>query len=122
MDVFIPKSVPAISGTQSSGGMLTPAVFCCAQISSGYFTWTDGPPTLSNVDIRIPFGECQTVLELRGLPAVTRLLPLCLPGKLTMIVGQVGSGKSSLLLATLGEMQRISGAVTWNRSGSSFFH
>uniref|UniRef100_A0A671X528 ATP-binding cassette, sub-family C (CFTR/MRP), member 8 n=1 Tax=Sparus aurata TaxID=8175 RepID=A0A671X528_SPAAU len=56
----------------------------------GYFTWTDGPPTLSNVDIRIPFG------------------------KLTMIVGQVGCGKSSLLLAALGEMQRVSGTVTWN--------
>uniref|UniRef100_A0A8D3DG65 ATP-binding cassette, sub-family C (CFTR/MRP), member 8 n=1 Tax=Scophthalmus maximus TaxID=52904 RepID=A0A8D3DG65_SCOMX len=39
-----------------------------------------------------------------------------LSGKLTMIVGQVGCGKSSLLLAALGEMQRVSGAVTWNRS------
>uniref|UniRef100_A0A8C9X1H8 ATP-binding cassette, sub-family C (CFTR/MRP), member 8 n=1 Tax=Sander lucioperca TaxID=283035 RepID=A0A8C9X1H8_SANLU len=63
-----------------------------AVITSGYFTWTDGPPTLSNVDIKIPFG------------------------KLTMIVGQVGCGKSSLLLAALGEMQRVSGTVTWNRS------
>ncbi|XP_034032798.1 ATP-binding cassette sub-family C member 8 isoform X2 [Thalassophryne amazonica] len=62
----------------------------CIKITSGYFTWTDGPPTLSNVDIRIPFG------------------------KLTMIVGQVGCGKSSLLLAALGEMQRVSGTVTWN--------
>ncbi|XP_026220594.1 ATP-binding cassette sub-family C member 8 isoform X2 [Anabas testudineus] len=62
----------------------------CIKITSGYFTWTDGPPTLSNVDIKIPFG------------------------KLTMIVGQVGCGKSSLLLAALGEMQKISGAVTWN--------
>uniref|UniRef100_A0A7N6AXS8 ATP-binding cassette, sub-family C (CFTR/MRP), member 8 n=1 Tax=Anabas testudineus TaxID=64144 RepID=A0A7N6AXS8_ANATE len=61
-----------------------------AVVSTGYFTWTDGPPTLSNVDIKIPFG------------------------KLTMIVGQVGCGKSSLLLAALGEMQKISGAVTWN--------
>nr|XP_046250632.1 ATP-binding cassette sub-family C member 8 isoform X1 [Scatophagus argus] len=62
----------------------------CIKITSGYFTWTDGPPTLSNVDIKIPFG------------------------KLTMIVGQVGCGKSSLLLAALGEMQRVSGTVTWN--------
>ncbi|XP_024909579.1 ATP-binding cassette sub-family C member 8 isoform X3 [Cynoglossus semilaevis] len=62
----------------------------CIKITSGYFTWTDGPATLSNVDIRIPFG------------------------KLTMIVGQVGCGKSSLLLAALGEMQRVSGTVTWN--------
>ncbi|KAM9854427.1 ATP-binding cassette sub-family C member 8 isoform 2-T2 [Aulostomus maculatus] len=62
----------------------------CIKISSGYFTWTDGPPTLANVEIRIPFG------------------------KLTMIVGQVGCGKSSLLLAALGEMQRVSGTVIWN--------
>ncbi|XP_029379014.1 ATP-binding cassette sub-family C member 8 isoform X2 [Echeneis naucrates] len=62
----------------------------CFKISSGYFTWTDGLPTLCNVDIRIPFG------------------------KLTMIVGQVGCGKSSLLLAALGEMQRVSGTVVWN--------
>ncbi|XP_061678387.1 ATP-binding cassette sub-family C member 8 isoform X2 [Syngnathoides biaculeatus] len=62
----------------------------CIKIRSGYFTWTDGPPTLANVDIMVPFG------------------------KLTMIVGQVGCGKSSLLLAALGEMQRVSGTVTWN--------
>ncbi|KAJ8417075.1 hypothetical protein AAFF_G00283020 [Aldrovandia affinis] len=62
----------------------------CIKIISGYFTWTDGPSTLSNVDIKIPFGQ------------------------LTMIVGQVGCGKSSLLLAALGEMQKISGSVTWN--------
>uniref|UniRef100_A0AAQ6A5E0 ATP-binding cassette, sub-family C (CFTR/MRP), member 8 n=1 Tax=Amphiprion ocellaris TaxID=80972 RepID=A0AAQ6A5E0_AMPOC len=65
-------------------------ITCLLFITCGYFTWTDGPPTLSNVDIKIPFG------------------------KLTMIVGQVGCGKSSLLLAALGEMQRVSGTVTWN--------
>uniref|UniRef100_A0A3B4XS68 ATP-binding cassette, sub-family C (CFTR/MRP), member 8 n=1 Tax=Seriola lalandi dorsalis TaxID=1841481 RepID=A0A3B4XS68_SERLL len=64
----------------------------CIKIINGYFTWTDGPPTLCNVDIKIPFG------------------------KLTMIVGQVGCGKSSLLLAALGEMQRVSGTVFWNSS------
>uniref|UniRef100_A0A4W5R6U2 ATP-binding cassette, sub-family C (CFTR/MRP), member 8 n=1 Tax=Hucho hucho TaxID=62062 RepID=A0A4W5R6U2_9TELE len=62
---------------------------------SGYFTWTDGTPTLSNVDIKVPFGQ------------------------LTMIVGQVGCGKSSLLLAALGEMQRVSGTVTWNMKRGS---
>uniref|UniRef100_A0A8C7WMT9 ATP-binding cassette, sub-family C (CFTR/MRP), member 8 n=1 Tax=Oryzias sinensis TaxID=183150 RepID=A0A8C7WMT9_9TELE len=62
----------------------------CIKITAGYFTWTDGPATLCNVDIKVPFG------------------------KLTMIVGQVGCGKSSLLLAALGEMQRVSGTVTWN--------
>ncbi|KAM4617911.1 ATP-binding cassette sub-family C member 8 isoform 2-T2 [Discoglossus pictus] len=65
----------------------------CIKISNGFFTWTpDGSPTLSNIDIRIPQGQ------------------------LTMIVGQVGCGKSSLLLATLGEMQKISGDIYWNSS------
>lgn len=36
-------------------------------------------------------------------------------GKLTMVVGQVGSGKSSLLLAMLGEMQCTKGTITWDR-------
>ncbi|MGH0122629.1 UNVERIFIED_CONTAM: hypothetical protein FKN15_029058 [Acipenser sinensis] len=63
----------------------------CIKITNGYFTWMpDGSPTLSNIDIRIPYGQ------------------------LTMIVGQVGCGKSSLLLAALGEMQKISGSVYWN--------
>nr|XP_014970252.1 ATP-binding cassette sub-family C member 8 isoform X5 [Macaca mulatta] len=63
----------------------------CVQITGGYFTWTpDGIPTLSNITIRIPRGQ------------------------LTMIVGQVGCGKSSLLLAALGEMQKVSGAVFWS--------
>ncbi|KAM5138247.1 ATP-binding cassette sub-family C member 8 [Mantella aurantiaca] len=65
----------------------------CIKISNGFFTWTpDGSPTLSNIDIQIPQGQ------------------------LTMIVGQVGCGKSSLLLATLGEMHKISGDVCWNSS------
>ncbi|XP_067396777.1 ATP-binding cassette sub-family C member 8 isoform X3 [Emydura macquarii macquarii] len=63
----------------------------CVKITNGFFTWTpEGSPALSNIDIRIPQGQ------------------------LTMIVGQVGCGKSSLLLATLGEMQKISGNVFWN--------
>ncbi|KAJ8047636.1 ATP-binding cassette sub-family C member 9 [Holothuria leucospilota] len=40
-------------------------------------------------------------------------------GKLTMVVGQVGSGKSSLLAAFLGEMSTKGGFVQWNsRIGS----
>ncbi|XP_074811024.1 ATP-binding cassette sub-family C member 8 isoform X8 [Natator depressus] len=62
-------------------------------ITNGFFTWTpEGSAALSNIDIRIPQGQ------------------------LTMIVGQVGCGKSSLLLATLGEMQKTSGNVFWNSS------
>ncbi|XP_063164727.1 ATP-binding cassette sub-family C member 9 isoform X1 [Candoia aspera] len=61
------------------------------KVTNGYFSWGSGLATLSSIDIRIPTGQ------------------------MTMIVGQVGCGKSSLLLAILGEMQTLEGKVTWNR-------
>uniref|UniRef100_A0A8C3GR13 ATP binding cassette subfamily C member 8 n=1 Tax=Cairina moschata TaxID=8855 RepID=A0A8C3GR13_CAIMO len=75
---------------------ITEADDFCVKITNGFFTWTpEGPPALSNIDIRIPQGQ------------------------LTMIVGQVGCGKSSLLLAILGEMQKISGNIFWSSSPCS---
>uniref|UniRef100_A0A803TBY3 ATP binding cassette subfamily C member 8 n=1 Tax=Anolis carolinensis TaxID=28377 RepID=A0A803TBY3_ANOCA len=70
---------------------VTEAEDYCVKVTNGFFTWTpEGASTLSSIDIRIPQGQ------------------------LTMIVGQVGCGKSSLLLGILGEMQKVSGNVTWN--------
>ncbi|XP_006121320.1 ATP-binding cassette sub-family C member 9 isoform X4 [Pelodiscus sinensis] len=60
------------------------------QVTNGYFSWGSGLATLSNINIKIPTGQ------------------------MTMIVGQVGCGKSSLLLAILGEMQTLEGKVHWN--------
>uniref|UniRef100_A0A672SY40 ATP-binding cassette sub-family C member 9-like n=1 Tax=Sinocyclocheilus grahami TaxID=75366 RepID=A0A672SY40_SINGR len=60
------------------------------QVNDGFFTWGSNLSTLTDINIRIPTGQ------------------------LTMIVGQVGCGKSSLLLAMLGEMQTISGKVYWS--------
>uniref|UniRef100_A0A8C3FPE1 ATP binding cassette subfamily C member 9 n=1 Tax=Chrysemys picta bellii TaxID=8478 RepID=A0A8C3FPE1_CHRPI len=60
------------------------------KVTNGYFSWGSGLATLSNINIRIPTGQ------------------------MTMIVGQVGCGKSSLLLAILGEMQTLEGKVLWN--------
>uniref|UniRef100_A0A8C0FCD8 ATP binding cassette subfamily C member 9 n=1 Tax=Bubo bubo TaxID=30461 RepID=A0A8C0FCD8_BUBBB len=54
-----------------------------------------GLATLSNINIRIPTGQ------------------------MTMIVGQVGCGKSSLLLAILGEMQTLEGKVHWSNPSSA---
>ncbi|XP_073506651.1 ATP-binding cassette sub-family C member 9 isoform X4 [Phyllobates terribilis] len=61
------------------------------KVFSGYFSWGTGLATLSNIDIQIPTGQ------------------------LTMVVGQVGCGKSSLLLAILGEMQTLEGRVSWSK-------
>uniref|UniRef100_A0A8D2Q592 ATP binding cassette subfamily C member 9 n=1 Tax=Varanus komodoensis TaxID=61221 RepID=A0A8D2Q592_VARKO len=67
-------------------------VLCCIlQVINGYFSWGSDVATLSNINIRIPTGQ------------------------MTMIVGQVGCGKSSLLLAILGEMQTLEGKVHWSR-------
>uniref|UniRef100_A0A8C1SCA7 ATP-binding cassette, sub-family C (CFTR/MRP), member 9 n=1 Tax=Cyprinus carpio TaxID=7962 RepID=A0A8C1SCA7_CYPCA len=60
------------------------------EVNDGFFTWGSNLSTLTDINIRIPTGQ------------------------LTMIVGQVGCGKSSLLLAMLGEMQTISGKVYWS--------
>uniref|UniRef100_A0A8C1YGN5 ATP-binding cassette, sub-family C (CFTR/MRP), member 9 n=1 Tax=Cyprinus carpio TaxID=7962 RepID=A0A8C1YGN5_CYPCA len=75
--------------------ILNPVVFVCIgecviQVNDGFFTWGSNLSTLTDINIRIPTGQ------------------------LTMIVGQVGCGKSSLLLAMLGEMQTISGKVYWS--------
>ncbi|EQB79133.1 ATP-binding cassette transporter sub-family C member 8-like protein [Camelus ferus] len=84
------KAIPHFPALEVTWGLAS-MIFGYHKIIGGFFTWTpDGMPTLSNITIRIPQGQ------------------------LTMIVGQVGCGKSSLLLATLGEMQKISGAVFWN--------
>ncbi|XP_054595794.1 ATP-binding cassette sub-family C member 9 isoform X4 [Nothobranchius furzeri] len=61
------------------------------KVSNGSFTWGNNLLTLSDINIRIPTGQ------------------------LTMVVGQVGCGKSSLLLAMLGEMQAIDGRVFWSK-------
>ncbi|KAJ0057062.1 hypothetical protein NL108_000909, partial [Boleophthalmus pectinirostris] len=60
------------------------------KVINGCFTWGSNLSTLSDINISIPTGQ------------------------LTMIVGQVGCGKSSLLLAMLGEMQSMDGKVYWS--------
>ncbi|XP_038068619.1 ATP-binding cassette sub-family C member 9-like [Patiria miniata] len=59
------------------------------KISNGNFLWDPATdtPVLSNINVEIP------------------------EGKLTIVIGQVGSGKSSLLSAILGEMTTVSGSV-----------
>lgn len=63
-------------------------------IENGNFTWGDqnSDPSLMNINLRIPRGS------------------------LVAVVGAVGSGKSSLLAALLGEMNKTSGRV--NTTGS----
>ena len=71
-----------------------------AEIRSGCFMWDsndDSSMQLQDVNVSIP------------------------KSKLTVIVGGVGSGKSSLLSALLGEMNTISGQVVWKRDTSKAY-
>ncbi|XP_046552046.1 multidrug resistance-associated protein 1-like [Haliotis rubra] len=60
------------------------------KIERGNFTWDKElpKPTLRKIDLKIP------------------------EGKLVAVVGQVGAGKSSLISAMLGEMEKLAGSVT----------
>uniref|UniRef100_A0A665TUY4 ABC-type glutathione-S-conjugate transporter n=1 Tax=Echeneis naucrates TaxID=173247 RepID=A0A665TUY4_ECHNA len=58
-------------------------------VKNGTFSWsTEGPPCLRRINVRVPRGS------------------------LVAVVGHVGSGKSSLLSAMLGETEKRSGQVT----------
>lgn len=67
-------------------------------IESGHFSWgeQDTEPVLKNINLHVPRGS------------------------LVAVVGAVGSGKSSLLSALLGEMNKMSGRV--NTTGKYIKH
>ena len=66
-------------------------------IENGSFSWegTKGSPVLHNISVKVN------------------------PGALVAVVGPVGSGKSSLISAFLGEMYKLSGVVNTKVSAKS---
>ncbi|XP_055944779.1 ATP-binding cassette sub-family C member 9-like isoform X1 [Argiope bruennichi] len=91
-----------LSGSEESDGVFLPEFYnyppieenMLVSIKKGYFAYDPAYtiPTLRDINVQIP------------------------AGKLTIIVGNIGSGKSSLLSAILGELHIISGSVNWNSS------
>ncbi|KAG0006856.1 hypothetical protein BGZ65_002794 [Modicella reniformis] len=67
------------------------------------FTKTAGPETAHE-----PVAESETVEERFKLKNITADFPI---GQLSLIVGPTGSGKSALLLALLGELERLEGNI-----------
>ncbi|XP_078620680.1 ATP-binding cassette sub-family C member 9-like [Branchiostoma floridae x Branchiostoma japonicum] len=67
-------------------------------------------------DVAIEVHDGSFAWELDSEVANIKNVNLAIPrGKLTIVVGQVGCGKSSLLSAILGEMTTMSGQVVWNK-------
>ena len=64
------------------------------KITDGIFMWSSTPPVLLRASVTVPLG------------------------KLTVVIGPVASGKSSLVCAMLGEMQQISGHISHDGSHS----
>jgi hypothetical protein len=78
--LLLPISLPAVIGSSSSSSSDAPAV----QIGNGSFAWdASSQPVLSEISLAVP------------------------KGALVIVVGPVGSGKSSLLSAVLGEMAAV---------------
>lgn len=67
-------------------------------------------------DIAVSVRDCKFSWNPQNLGQILYISDIVIPrGKLTMIVGKNGSGKSSLLSALLMEMQLISGDMIWNK-------
>ena len=76
------------SGDETETGIVDETII---EMTDATFSWSaDSEPALSKINLRLT------------------------PGTLTVIVGHVGSGKSSLLACILGEMSLHSGGVTWH--------
>ncbi|GFT24066.1 ATP-binding cassette sub-family C member 8 [Trichonephila clavipes] len=91
-----------LSGSEEGDGVFLPEFYnyppveenTLVSIKKGYFSYDTAYtiPSLRDINVQIP------------------------AGKLTIIVGNIGSGKSSLLSAILGELNVISGSINWNSS------
>ncbi|XP_078001329.1 ATP-binding cassette sub-family C member 9-like [Glandiceps talaboti] len=89
------------------------------QIAYGTFE-EDSPPIIDTInlpqDVAIKIGNGNFSWDIdTDIPIISDINIEFPAGKLTMVIGRVGSGKSSLLSAILGEMTTISGSVLFNK-------
>lgn len=88
------------------------------RIANGVFAWrrTDGSDVLLTIPkLEIPKGKGGNEWQNGNCLFAFVLSICCTLGKVTVIVGKSGSGKSSLIAAVLNEMHTVSGDITWNK-------
>ncbi|KAL5035647.1 hypothetical protein RTP6_003309 [Batrachochytrium dendrobatidis] len=118
---------------------ISPNAIHAVEIVNGEFTWDSLPPTAPPVTSKpaskqrgysfkntsnsgTPTNTSESTItteNTKKVPEISTLrkLNIAIPrGKLVAIVGSVGSGKSSLLNALVGEMKQVSGKVTFSSS------
>ncbi|THH30017.1 hypothetical protein EUX98_g4182 [Antrodiella citrinella] len=92
------------------------------EITDGAFTWDSPPPPEKAAKSKKRKGKIAPVIvaekpehmdKVFGLSDINMTIP---EGQLTAIVGPVGTGKTSLLEATIGEMRKTAGTVKFKSS------
>jgi ABC-type transport system involved in cytochrome bd biosynthesis fused ATPase/permease subunit len=90
-------------------------VLCIWQVKNATFDWADEPEADNKSSRNTKKNEPKKPVELKAAFSLANINFKAEAGKLTAIVGDVGSGKSSLLAAVMGEMRKVSGELC--RSG-----
>jgi len=85
------------------------------QVKNATFDWADEPEADNKSSRNTKKNEPKKPVELKAAFSLANINFKAEAGKLTAIVGDVGSGKSSLLAAVMGEMRKVSGELC--RSG-----
>ncbi|GJE96593.1 ABC transporter [Phanerochaete sordida] len=134
--MFLPLSFSAIADAQNAVGRLydvfdaetlsdtkeqDPDMDVAIRVEHGDFTWDAPPAEAAKKKGKKDKGAPPSTVTAAGggAPEVFTLkdINMAIPrGQLTAIVGPVGTGKSSLLEALIGEMRRTRGAVRFNGS------
>lgn len=98
------------------------SIEAAVEVKGASFSWDAPPPQLETKGKHVKKGKkaiapAATNEEKAQDPFKLHDITMTIPrGKLVAIVGQVGSGKSSLLQGLIGEMRRTGGTVTFGGS------
>jgi ATP-binding cassette subfamily C (CFTR/MRP) protein 1 len=87
------------------------------EIKNGNFKWDAAPPTADEKKTKLSDKDAKLASPLVEEEAKPQLHDINLKikkGQLVAVIGQVGSGKSSILSAILGEMKTLSGTAAVN--------